>query len=223
MAHAFFLGVDLEERDASVDATLTILEKEQEADATPSFRLDHARRRAEDTPDALADRIQSLVAERPYIGRTNIVVNRSADAGPALLDALSDRGLDPVAVTLIGGDDAAPGEPDDEGVSLGRVDAIRTLAELRRDGHLVVEDHTTEAASHLARGLQRAAEVLDEADGNQDTPEAAGSTLDPLGESGPHVVSAALAAWCGTERSFDPSQHLKETPQTRPPGDERRG
>jgi len=223
MAHAFFLGVELEEHDSSVDATLIILEKEQEADAAPGFRLDHARRCVEDSPDALADRIQSLVAERPYIGRTNIVVNRSAGPGPALLEALSGRGLDPIAVTLTGGGGTVAGETDEVGVSLGRADAIRTLAELHRDGQLVVEDHTTEAASHLARGLQRAAEVLDEADGNQDTPEAAGSTLDPLGESGPHVVSAALAAWCGTERSFDPSQHLKETPQTRHPGDEQRG
>jgi hypothetical protein len=223
MAHAFFLGVEVEEQNSSVDATLIILEKEQEADAVPKFRLDHARRRAEDTPEALADHIQSLVAGRPYIGRTNIVVNRSADPGPAVVEALSDRGLDPIAVTLPGGDNTAGGEPDEGGVSLGTADAIRTLAELHRDGRLVVEDHTTEATSHLARGLQRAAEVLDEADGNQDTPEAAGATLDPLGASGPHVVSAALAAWCGTERSFDPSQHLKETPQTHPPGDDQRG
>lgn len=223
MAHAFFLGVDLEEHDASIDATLTILEKEEQGDEAPRFRVNHARRRAEDTADALADRIQGLVAERPYIGRTNIIVNRSAAPGPALLEALSDRGLDPIAATLTGGSGTVAGEPDDVGVSLGRIDAIRTLAELHRDGRLVVEDHTTEAASHLARGLQRAAEVLDEADGTQDTPEAAGSTLDPLGESGPHVVSAALAAWCGTERSFDPSQHLKEQPQTRRPDDDRRG
>lgn len=223
MAHAFFLGVELEEDNSSVDATLIILEKEQEADAAPGFRLDHARRCGEDSPDALADRIQRLVAERPYIGRTNIVVNRSAGPGPALLEALSDRGLDPIAVTLTGGRGTAAGEPDEGGVSLGMVPAIRTLAELYRDGQFVVEDHATEAASRLARGLQRAAEVLDEADGNQDTPEAAGATLDPLGESGPHVISAALAAWSGTERSFDPSQHLKETPQTRRPGDDQRG
>mgnify|MGYP006282200001 CR=1 FL=1 len=223
MAHAFFLGVDLETHNSSIDATLTILEKEEQADGGPTFRLNHARRRVEDTPDALADRIQDLVAERPYIGRTNIVVNRGAAPGPALLDALSDRGLDPIAATLTGGSGPVAGEPDEDGVSLGRAKTIRTLAELHRDGHLVVDDHTTEAASHLARGLQRAAEVLDEADGNQDTPEAAGSTLEALGESGPHVVSAALAAWCGTERSFDPSQHLKEQPQTRRPDDDRRG
>jgi hypothetical protein len=223
MAHAFFLGVDLEAHESSVDATLTVLEKEEQADGAPRFRLNHARRRVEDTPEALADRIQGLVAERPYIGRTNIVVNRSATPGPALLDALSDRGLDPIAATLSGPGGTAAGESGDEGVTLGRVDAIRTLAELHRDGRLVVEAHTTEAASHLARGLQRTTEVLDEADGTQDTPEAAGSTLEALGESGPHVVSAALAAWCGTERTFDPSQHLKEQPQTRRPDDDRRG
>jgi hypothetical protein len=98
---------------------------------------------------------------------------------------------------------------------------VQILAELYRDGRLVVESHTTEAASQLARGLQRAAEVLDAADGDQDTPEAAGSTLDALDDGNAQVVSAALAAWCGTERSFDPSQHLKADPHTRRPDEGR--
>jgi hypothetical protein len=218
MAHAFFLGVDLDATDAAVDAVLTILEKEERGDGAPSFRLHHARRRSVESPEALADHIQGLVADHPYIGRTNIVVNRSAAPGPALLEALTDRGLDPIAATLTEGSGAVAGERDETGVALGTTDAIRILAELYRDGNLVLEDHTTEAASDLARGIQRAVEVLDEADGDQDTPEAAGSTLEPLGEADRSVISAALAAWCGTERSFDPSQHLKEDPQTGRPG-----
>jgi hypothetical protein len=221
MAHAFFLGVDLDDDGSSTDAILVVLEKEQRADAAPHFRLDHARRRSADSPNALADHIQGLVAGRPYIGRTNIVVNRSAPAGAALVDALRDCGLDPVAATLTSGSGAVAGGTDEVGIHLGTVDAVRTLAELYRDERFVVEDHTTEAASRLARGVQRAGEVLDEADANQDTPEAAGSTLTPLEDPGPHMIGAALAAWVGTERSFDPSQHLKESPQTdRPdPGD----
>ncbi len=219
MAHAFFLGVDLAEEGDAIEAVLTILEKDQEqTDADASYRLAHARDRTEASTDELAGHIQSLVAERPYIGRTNIVVNRSSAVGQALVDALKDRGLDPVAATLTGGSGAVPGETDEVGVNLGTIDAVRTLAELYRDGQFVIEDHSTEVASQLARGVQRAAEVLDEVDGNQDTPEASGATLDALGDADTPVTSAALAAWCGAERSFDPSQHLKEDPQTGRPG-----
>lgn len=218
MAHAFFLGVDLAdtEPDESLTATLTILEKEKEqSDAEASYRLDHARKYT-DVASAgdLADRIQGLVADQPYIGRTSIVVNRSRPAGQALVDALDERGLDAVAATLTEGSGAVPGGRDEVGVQLGTSDAVRTLAELYRDRRLGIDDHATEAASDLMRGVQRAAEMLDDADGNQDTPEASGSVLDVFNEAGLAVTSAALAAWVGAERSFDPSQHLKQDPQT---------
>lgn len=219
MAHAFFLGVDFpdDSSDDGVDATLTIIEKEKEqSDAEAGFRLDHVRHHRDvDSLDALADHVQGLVAERPYIGRTSIVVNRAAASGEDLVDALSDRGLDPVAATLTEGSGSVPGERDEVGVSLGTADAVRTLAELYRDRRLGMNEHSTEAASELARGVQRASEVLDEVDGNQNSPEAAGATLDALNDASPAVTSAALAAWVGAERSFDPSQHLKEDPQNR--------
>lgn len=222
MAHAFFLGVDLvDHSERSPEVTFTVLEKEKEqTDPEATYRLDHIRHHTDvSSIDDLASRIQSFVADKPYIGRTNIIVNRGSEAGRALDDALADRGLDTVSATLTGGSGAVPGERDEVGVSLGAADAVRTLAELYRDGLLVIEDHSTEAASQLARDVQRASEALDEADGDQDTPEAAGSTLTELGEMGPHITSAALAAWCGSERSFDPSQHLKQDPQTgRPDG-----
>lgn len=216
MAHAFFLGVDLEDGDgASRKATITILEKETEgAEAPPRFRLGYVRHRDDVSPDALAEALQGLVAEQPYIGRTNIIVNESAPGGDALVEALTERGLDPIAAVLTGGADSVPGDSSEAAVHLGVVDAVRTLADLYRDGRLAVEDHTTEAASRLARGIQHAAEVLDAADGNPDTPAAAGNSLDALDAPNASVVSAALAAWCGTERSFDPSQRLKEPPQT---------
>jgi hypothetical protein len=219
MAHAFFLGVDLVETDDGIGATLTMLEKEQEQrDAAARYRVDYAREHTADSPAAMADSLQSLVAEQPYIGRTNLIVNRRTAAGQALLEALTDRGLDPIAAVLTDGSGAVAGDPDETAVRLGTVEAVHTLADLYRDGRVTVEDHTTEAASRLARGVQRAAERLDEADGNQDTPAAAGNSLDDLGDAGPHVLSAALAAWCGTERSFDPSQHLKSSPQTQQAG-----
>jgi hypothetical protein len=222
MAHAFFLGVDVgAAADGPLDATLTILEKEKEStDGTARFRLSYIRHHSDVTDaDTLADHIQGLVADQPYIGRTSIIVHRGTESGQALVNALKARGLDPVAATLTDGSGMVPGETDEVGVTLGTADAVRTLAELHRDGQLAIDDHTTEVASELARGVQRAAEALDAADGDQDTPEAAGSRLDVLDDVASPVRSAALAAWCGTERSFDPSQHLKEDPQTgRPSG-----
>jgi hypothetical protein len=220
MAHAFFLGVDLSD-DGSTNATLTILEKEKEqSDRAATFRLAHVRRHADVASiDDLAGHIQGLVAERPYIGRTSLIVNRERASGQALVDALSARGLDPVAATLTEGSGTVPGERDEVGVHLGTADAVRTLAELYRDRRLEIEGHTTEAASDLARGVQRAAETLNEADGNQDSPEAAGAALTVFNEVGTAVTSAALAAWMGAERSFDPTQHLKQDPHTGRPDD----
>lgn len=209
MAHAFFLGVDFAEDESGeqTGATLTILEKEQEnSDAEVSYRLDHIRHFDNvDSIDELADHIQSLVAERPYIGRTSIVINRSTEPGQALVDALSNRGLDPVAATLTEGSGAVSGSTDEVGVHLGTADAVQTLAELYRNRQFGIDDYSSEDASALARGVQRAAEVLDEQ---------AGSAREQLVDVGTHVTSASLAAWFGAERSFDPTQHLKENPQT---------
>lgn len=224
MAHAFFLGIDIANRESDTpsDATLTVLEKEKEqSDDEASYRLDHVRHHEPvESIEDFADHVQGLVAERPYIGCTSIVVNRKREAGQVLVDALSDRGLDPVAVTLTEGSGSVPGERDEVGVHLGTADAVRTLAELYRDRRFGIADHAAEAVSDLARGVQRAAEVLDAADGDRSTPTAEGSTLEELNGVGPAVTSAALAAWVGAERSFDPSQHLKEDPHTRRPDQE---
>lgn len=219
MAHAFFLGIDaLPNEDAnSTGVTLALIEKSKEPDdAESTYRLDHIRHHSEKTAaDDLADHLQGLVAERPYIGRTTLIVNRGTEDGQALFDALEDRGLTPVAVTLTGEDGAPAGTTDDRGVRLKRADAVRTLVNLYRDYRLSFEEYATESASRLARDVQGLSEVLDEAEGDTEvsgTAQAAPS-VDP---NDTHLTSAALAAWLGTERSFDPSQHLKETPQTNP-------
>jgi hypothetical protein len=223
MAHAFFLGIDLADASDAPDATVTVLEKERaQNESREQFRLHHARHHAAVAPEALADDLQGFVAEQPYIGRTNIVVNQTSTPGRALVEALRDRGLDPVAVTVTGGPDAAPPDAAGESVSLGLVDAVQILADLHRNEQLVLEEHATEAASALARGTQRAARVLDEAEGDRQTPAADGEDLTALTDVPPAVTSAALAAWCATERSFDPSQHLKEDPQTSRPRDDER-
>lgn len=222
MAHAFFLGIDVDDEgaDESMDVTLSIVEKEKgPTDSQAMFRLGHVRRYTERfSAEDLAERIQGLVAEQPYIGRTSIVVNREMEEGQALVTALVDRGLDPVAVTLRreGGTGAGEGA---EGLPLDPIDAVQTIADLYWDKRFVIEDHTTEAASQLARGVQYASEVLDEADGTHDNPDGVGEIMTQLADVGTPVTSAAMATWLGTDRTFDPSQHLKEDPQTgRPDG-----
>lgn len=222
MAHAFFLGVDVLPTDGEspTDLTHALFEKSKEAsDDEATYRLDHIRRHKDvASADDFADHLQGLVAERPYIGRTSLIVNRNTEFGQALIDALEDRGMDPVAATLTEGTGVAPGETDEIGVHLGGIDVVRTIADLHRDGKLTIESHTTEAASQLARDVQALAEQLDEADGDMEAlgTSTAGPSFDP---EATHVTSAALAVWLGAERSFDPSQHLKESPQTGSPGE----
>ena len=215
MSHAFFLGVDaVPSDDEGHDVTHALFEKSSEGDDEVSYRLDHIRHHT-DAPSAddLADDLQGLVADQPYIGRTSLIINRKTEFGQALLDALDDRGMDAVAATLTDGTGVTAGETDEIGVNLGGVDAVRTLADLYRDRKLAVNSHTTEVASRLARDVQMLAEQLDEADGDIEALGAttSGPSFDP---EATHVTSAALAVWLGTERSFDPSQHLKESPQT---------
>ena len=214
MAHAFFLGVDLH-GETTDDATFALLEKEKNPDdEAAQFRLDHLRHVSDiDSIEELADHLQGLVSNQPYIGRTSLIVNRGREAGQALVEALRNRGLDPVAVTLTSGRGGATGERDEVGVQLGTIDVVRGLVDLYREGRFVMEEHSREAASRMARDLQHAFEVLDEAEGDEASGEAPGS-LQEVEDAEPPLTSVSLAAWLGQERSFDPSQHLKNTPQT---------
>lgn len=218
MAHAFFLGVDAtptDDGENSFDVTFALFEKSKEGnDENAGYRLDHIRHRAGiSSADDLAEHLQGLVADRPYIGRTSLIVNRGTAFGQALVEAVEDRGMDPVGATLTEGAGVTPGETDEIAVQIGGVDVLRTIADLHRDGVLTMDSHTTEVASQLARDVQALAEQLDEADGDLEAlgETTSGPSFDPAAT---HVTSAALAVWLGTERSFDPSQHLKESPQT---------
>ncbi len=216
MAHAFFLGVDVAPTDGESppEVTHTLFEKSAEGDDEVTYRLDNIRQYEEATSaDDLADHLQTLAADQPYIGRMSLIVNRSTDFGQALVDALAERGMDPVAATFTEGSGVAAGETDEIGVHMGGIDAVRMIADLYREGKLEFESSTSEVASRLARDVQGLAEQLDEVDGDLEALGAAtsGPSFDP---EATHVTSAALAVWLGRERSFDPSQRLKESPQT---------
>jgi hypothetical protein len=218
MAHAFFLGVDVADdaSDTPGAVTLSVVEKE-ETNGTATYRLDHITHETE-TPDTddLADRLQSLVAESPYIGRTTIVVNRQTDVGAALVDQLEDRGLAPVQATMTGGGESTGGDPDEAGVHVDQHDAVDTLATLYRDGRMDFPGAASEDTSRLARGIQSFIELTDNKGSTDAGPASDGAQPQRQKVFDTHVTSAALAAWLGTERSFDPTQHLKKDPHTEP-------
>lgn len=218
MAHAFFLGIDVNSDgdEAPFDVNHAFVEKStDESDGDTIYRLDRIRKHENvSSPAEMADQVQALVAERPYIGRTTIIVNRTPAFGADLFNALKERGLTPVGARLTeGSSTSVSGETDEIGVRLSGVDAVRTLADLYRDDSFVIEGQATETVSRVARDVQALAERLDEADGDEKALGA--TTAGPSFDSEAiHVNSSALAVWLATERSFDPSQHLKESPQT---------
>jgi len=68
----------------------------------------------------------------------------------------------------------------------------------------------------LARGIQRFVEALTDAEDASDVPDEVDATPQRPEAFDTHVTSAALALWTGAERSFDPTEHLKEPLRTGP-------
>lgn len=170
MAYAFFAGLDVHDHDA----TLALVEKEaDDPDAAATY---HVRRLdqmtglagADETHEALVDRVQGLLAGAPYTGRTVLVVNQTSALGRAIQGELTERGLTPVGVAFTGGEAAAQ---EGSGLDLGGGDdaaadaasffvAERTLAgrlaALERAGRLVLSQDNEERMSDLAHALQDA-------------------------------------------------------------------
>jgi len=221
MAHAFFLGVDVVDREDADDSgavTVTLLEKERNGEERARYRLDSIRHESDvSDPDSVADHIQSLVADSPYIGRTTLIVNCRSDAGQAIADALDERGLAPVEARLTGGMGATAGNTDEVGVNVSEYDAVEALATLYRDGRLAFEEHASSDVSRLARGVQSFVEFLTDVEEATEAPDTVASEPQRPEAFDNYVTSAALAAWIGTERSFDPSQRLKSELGNRPP------
>lgn len=214
MAHAFFLGIDVADdaSDTPGAATVTLIEKTETADdSAAQYRLDSiSHHESPPEPDALADHLQTLVADVPYIGRTTIVVNTTTPLGRDLHNALDDRGLTPAAVTLSGSMGAAAESTDAMGVHLAEYDAVETLATCYREGRLDVRGPATEAASRLARGIQSFVEILTDAEDATEVPDDLDAKPQRPEAFDTHVTSAALAVWTGSERSFAPIEHLKK-------------
>lgn len=220
MAYEFFLGIDVadESSDESDTVTLSLIEKSQDgADAEVQYRLDSIEEFDPDTDAGdIAERIQSLLATSPYTARTGLFVNRESQRGQSVYDELEDRGLPVRAVALTDEAHTSPPtlEGDDENVA--KQEAVQAISQAHREGRLEIQHRETEYASALARKLQHYSALAVDAEAPSDYDEA---SEDEEGEALPTrfdslVTSAALAVWFASQRSFDPTSHLKADPHT---------
>lgn len=213
MEYQFFLGVDAvpTDRDDAVDVALALVEKEAantDDEATYRLhRLEHGT--AMDSPGAVADHIQSLLTQQPYVARTVLIVNRTEASGQAVFQALDDRGLAAIGAELTTGSSSVSGSTDEMNAAVSVYGAVETLTNLYRGGHLdLAPQQEKKVTSHLVHSLQH----VGSADASEDGTAAFPGDL-PVSPSDegydPLLISAALACWMGEEQTFDPVQHLK--------------
>jgi len=226
MAYAFFLGIDVARTDSEDAGTVicSLFEKSQQDDA-PEYRLDSIRSFGETAdPEEIAEQLQGLLVEAPYTARTSFVVNRASPRGQAIFDALDGLGLPVRAVTLTPSGSRAQHDSEaerDEGLATDErtmeQDVVAALAQVHRDRTLTIQHRETDEAAALARNLQHYAALAVETrsgdetaheEGAEEEGEALPTSFPPL------VTSSALAVWFASQRSFDPTSRLKETPNT---------
>ena len=94
MAYEFILGIDVVPTgDSSHTVALTAVEKTDEEGAQPHYRIERIEQAngLEKAPD-VAEHIQSLITQKPYVARTVPVINQTTEAGSAARAAPADRG-----------------------------------------------------------------------------------------------------------------------------------
>lgn len=214
MTYTFILGVDVvASEEDGLSATFALVEKSaNNNDEPPHYRVDRLNeRRGFDSTDEVAERIQTLLTQKPYVARTVPIVNRTTTQGQEVVDALGERGLDPVAATLSTGTSTVSGDRDEMNVGISMYQAIDTLQALYHAGRVDTQPQKdTDEASHLVQGIERFGES-----GTDETGEEQRADMAVTPDNGPYnavLVSMALACWLGEEQTFDPTQHLKETP-----------
>jgi hypothetical protein len=214
MAHAFFLGIDAPE---DAPCTLALVEKSAgAADDERTFRLHRITQEDGAEADAVAAQVQDLLTERPYTARTAVIVNTRTDLGQAIQAALDDLGLAPVAAMLTGSTGAVADATAQRGVVLAEHDAIHKLSQVYHGGMFKLSGRDTEAASDLAHGLQSYQAALNEAEEDDDLPDAPQDAPQRVEAHAPVVTATALATWLAHERSFDPTEGLKAESPIRP-------
>lgn len=215
MAYTFILGVDVVEADENrIAAAFAVVEKATDRPGdTAHYRLDRLDAYQNfDATDDIAEHIQTLLTEKPYVARTVPIVNRTTGHGQDVLDALSTRGLAPVGATLSAGSSTVSGERDEMNVAVSVDRVADTLQALYHAGRLDLQpQQDTDEASRLVRGIERFGES-----GTDETGEERRVAMGTTPDEGPYdavVVSTGLACWLGEEQTFDPTQHLKTATQ----------
>lgn len=209
MAYQFVLGVDARSIDGDESAAISIVEKEKEgAGADHAYRLHRLTRRPAD-PEALTNHVQDLIAEKPFIGRTAVIVTRNDEIGQSVFDALDERGLAPVGATLSKGTGGAPGDRSDMNITVGVKGAIDALAELKQQGRFDASPvQESDALSDLVRAIRTFTDTSAEETGADQRADHATSPSD--GTYDPLLMSTAVACWFSREQTFDPTQRLKD-------------
>lgn len=215
MAHAFFLGVDAidGEDDRAAECTLALVEKTDEDGDDMLYRVHRISQQSEPDAAAIADKVQELATDSPFIGRTMFVVNQRTSLGNTIFAELQDRGLAPVGALITGGMGAVAGTTDEVAVDVAEHDAVRRLASFYRDQKLQLDHLESEEASNLAHGLH-SYDFSTPDESGQEMPEEPSEEPARVEQHDTVVLSAALACWIGSERTFDPTSHLKEDVQT---------
>ena len=219
MAFAFYLGIDITDEESGFTATLSLVEKEQ--DASQSEERYHVRtiERTDaldgNDPDddhqafaGLAARVQDLLVSEPQeVGHSIPVVNATGEVGQAALRAIAARGLTPVGITLTGGEAAAQSgsgldlgggdtaADDDAGFFVSEADLCGRLVRLETNGRLRIEHESTRYASDLAHGLQSWRARVDTSDQSEEA-EALGEAYSAEAED---VAPAEGAGETGTD------------------------
>jgi hypothetical protein len=217
MAYEFILGIDvMPTAGSSHSVALTAVEKTDEEASQPQYRIERIEQADElDDPDAVAEYIQSLITQKPYVARTVPVINRTTAAGQAVHDALADRGLKVAGVTLSRGTATVSGDRGEMNASVAVRDAVDMLQALYHDGRLDVEpQQNDEASSRLLRAIEWFSDSGTDESGKEHRVTMPLDTADDRYE--PVMVSTMVACWLGEEQTFNPTERLKEALQGGP-------
>ena len=221
MAYEFYLGVDAPEEQEV--ATIALVEKEDEDEKGHQeeveyrirelLQLDLAEEEGELQPEPVVGRIQDIIADRPFTGRTILVVNRSNPRGQGVLDALQEQGLTSFGVSLNEGEGATQAgsgislssgdeaEPDENNFFLGEDTLIGTLDRLYRKGRLILPSNNKHVSA-VADDMESHQVYLDSAEAGEEVASAPTYTT--------FSRSTGLACWLGEQHDFDPTRHLAD-------------
>lgn len=203
MANAFAFGLAIEP-GTPAQLGLTIIERNDDDEITPFTIRRTLVQPIENSVETVAEEVQGRLAEDPYTARSSVIVYVDNEAGNALADALSERGVRPVRVHVRSEQVGASTESEDEATIDAR-DELFAFSDAHRTGTLRLEHRATEDAARLARTLGH---LID------DSSEGSEVDTDYLDMQG---MSALLAYWWSTEQTSDPTERLRaDLPGTEP-------